>query len=117
MVPAVSAASNDELFELCRDGKLFAVEAWFKGGGQPELSPKHRLFLSRGADTARNEPAETNWVSPEQLKRPRRKAAEKHNAERTNTAIESFIRKADCRAGGEGRRCSLQRITGFIETL
>lgn len=47
-VPAVITASNDELCGLCRDGKLFAVDAWFKSGGQPELSPKHRRNWAMG---------------------------------------------------------------------
>ncbi len=40
--------SNDELCRLCRGGKLFAVEEWFKAGGQPELSPRHRRDWAMG---------------------------------------------------------------------
>jgi hypothetical protein len=47
-VPAVIAAANVELSGLCRDGKLFAVDAWFKSGGQPDLSPKHRRNWAMG---------------------------------------------------------------------
>jgi hypothetical protein len=41
MTLPMSTPSNDELCGLCREGKLFAVEEWFKRGGQPDLSPKN----------------------------------------------------------------------------
>lgn len=44
----MSTPSNEELCHLCRDGKLFAVEDWFKRGGQPELSPKPRRNWGMG---------------------------------------------------------------------
>ena len=42
------APSNDELCRLCREGKLFAVQEWFKGGGKPEFAPKHRRDWAMG---------------------------------------------------------------------
>jgi hypothetical protein len=43
-----TAPTNDELCNLCREGKVFAVEDWFKQGGKPELAPKHRSRWAMG---------------------------------------------------------------------